>query len=128
MEDEIIFLYVFSILLDEDICLGSLRNSFDTNWSVRPEILTASSKVRRQKGQEMAMTLAPKETASLMRISPFLIPSVPPSAHILPPPPSQQRLLCFDLSISAKSNPGMEVRIFLGSSKTRFCFPRKHGS
>ncbi len=34
MEDEIIFLYVFSILLDEDICLGSLRNSFDTNNDV----------------------------------------------------------------------------------------------
>jgi hypothetical protein len=34
MEDEIIFLYVFSILLDEDICLGSLRNSFDTDEDV----------------------------------------------------------------------------------------------
>jgi hypothetical protein len=34
MEDEIIFLYVFSILLDEDISLGGLRNSFDTNGNI----------------------------------------------------------------------------------------------
>src|SRR4030067_1556550 len=102
--------------------------SFTTIWSDRPEILTASSKVKRQKGQEVAMILAPKETASLMRISPFLVPSVPPSAHILPPPPSQQRLLCFDLSISAKSNPGMEGKILLRSQNILFFFPRKRGA
>ena len=106
----------------------SSEMSFTTIRSARPEILTASSRVRRQKGQAVEMTLAPKLRASLIRISPFRVPVVPPSAHILPPPPSQQRLLSLDLSISTKSNPGMNERILLGSSKILFCLPRKHGS
>jgi hypothetical protein len=39
MEDQIVFLNIFSILLDEDVRLRCLRNSFDTNKNVHSALL-----------------------------------------------------------------------------------------
>ena len=51
-----------------------------------------------------------------------------PSAHMRPPPPSQQTLRSFSRSYSRSSTPGMLEISFRGSSKILFCLPRKHGS